>query len=112
MPAVLTAAIPLALWLYAEEFGADAKSAIRAQAKTKEEKEQPPSAPEAPQPAQQEPQPTASIGDWRAIVAASNGDFRGVDAASIEVALVERGYAPPAERTMQGWAKKTNEGTL
>jgi len=109
MPAVLTAAIPLALWLYAEEFGADAKSAIRAQGKTKEE---PQPAQDAPPPTPPEPQPTASISDWRAIVAASNGDFRSVDATRIEAALVERGLAPPAERTMQGWAKRTNEGAL
>jgi hypothetical protein len=102
MPGALTIAIPLALWLYAEEFSADARASIR--------KSRRPTATVAQKPADvaqinidvmpeittvpqlhaddtQAERKKATIGDWREIYRASNGDLRPIDAGVVREAV-------------------------
>jgi hypothetical protein len=101
MPAALVCAIPLALWLYAEEFGAEARAEARSRRK---------SAPVIDKPALTKERPVATLDDWRRIAADSNGDLRELDAIGVKAALEERGYkVTRAESTLRGWAKAIND---
>jgi hypothetical protein len=104
MPLALTVAIPVALWLYADEFGAEAKATIRKQRRSAQE-----SAPVVAEPAQpvEDLAPgKATVDDWRTIYRASNGDYRQVDADGVADAVRAAGYVPPSDSTLRNWARE------
>lgn len=62
-----------------------------------------------PAPALPEPQVVARKADWLAIRAGLNGDGHDLDAAGVAGLLEQAGFALPSPRTLQGWAKETQE---
>jgi hypothetical protein len=53
--------------------------------------------------------PVATINNWRAICAQTNGDLHGINAADVKKRLEEEGFAPPSLRTQYNWAKWTRD---
>jgi hypothetical protein len=104
MPLALTVAIPVALWLYADEFGAEAKAAIRKQRRSTQE--QAPVVADVPQLAQEQAPDKATVEDWRTIYRANNGDYRQVDTDGVREAVELAGYVAPSDSTLRNWARE------